>query len=169
MECRARIDYQHEAARARCWQREQDRHRRLNRLLVLLWLGLMFLAGFGVGRADGAQQTPRFSTEIVQELACLQLQVRPQIMLPLTRTDLHVEARVRRHAHHAQLSIAWDGGLAGAGGSAQTLHGDDEPALVVRTLRDKPAATWQFVAAVFDRSGKLTGRDVASIRMPEIE
>lgn len=129
-------------------------------------LALAFLLGHSCGRAEAAQDRPRFKTEVVRELDCLELHVRPQIMLPLTRVDVRVELRIRRHAHHRLWSLAWDGGPAGAGSSAQTLHGEDEPFLHTRTLRDTPAAPWIFVAAVFDGNGKMTGRKTAGIVMP---
>ena len=49
----------------------------------------------------------------------------------------------------------------------QSLDGEGEPVLHVRTIKDAPAAPWQFVAEVYDDRGRLVGRDVAEIRMPE--
>lgn len=145
-------------------------------VLLMTALFLAFMLGFAAGNAyaasvsiDTPQDKPKFSTEIEAELACIELQVRPRIMLPMTRQDLRVEMRVRRHADHRFLALRWDGGHAGAGGSSQQLRGKDEEFLLVRTIKNQPAAPWQFVAAVFDARGKLLGRDVAEIQMPEVE
>lgn len=148
------------------------------RLLYVMVLVLAFLLGYSCG-AEAAQDTPRFSTEVVKELDCLELKVSPPIMLPLTKHTIRVELRIRRHDHHARWALAWDGGSAGAGSSSQSLHGGmkdpktqepiEDDYLHVRELRDKPAAPWTFVAAVFDWQGKLTNRKTADILMPEIE
>jgi hypothetical protein len=119
--------------------------------------------------ALSGQERPKFKTETVEGLACLELKVTPRIMLPLTRTDVRVELRIRRHSDHRQWSLAWDGGLAGGGSSAAVLRGEDEPFLHTRTLRDVPAAGWQFVAAVFDGKGKITGRQVAEILLAGVD
>jgi hypothetical protein len=154
----------------------------LRGLLLIMVLGLVFLLGVAIGQAhaDMPQEAvtaaealleqeapPRFQTEVIAERACLELQVRPRIMLPLSRGDIRIELRIARHAHHRQFSVAWDGGFAGAGGSAQSLHGEDEPFLHVREVKNQPAAPWHVVAAVFDTKGKLLRRKTADILMPD--
>jgi hypothetical protein len=90
--------------------------------------------------------------------------------LPLARADIRAELWVRRHASHAQASIAFDGGFAGGSSSSWRLHGEDEHRPVFeRIIRDKPAAPWFVVAAVFDDKGKLKMRREAQILMPERE
>ncbi len=89
-------------------------------------------------------------------------------MMPMTSGDIRIEARIARHPNHRQLAITWDGGAAGGGSSVLTLNGDAEPYLFVRTLKNQPAATWQFVAEVYDDRGKVLARDAVKITMPEV-
>ena len=146
--------------------RTQQRHGSRWLLLALLCFVLAFLLGFASGSAHAAPGTPRLETEGVDERDCVQLHVRPGVMWPLSSSDIHIEAKVARHAHHRRFAIAWDGGAAGSGSSVQSLNGDDEPFLHVRTIKDAPAARWQFVAEVYDDHGRVVGRDIAEIRMP---
>ena len=147
--------------------RIQRRHPCRWLLLALLCFVAAFLLGFASGSAYAAQDNPPFKTEVVNERKCVQLHVRPGVMWPLSSGDIRIEANIARHAHHRQLVISWDGGSAGGGSSMQSLDGEGEPVLHVRTIKDAPAAPWQFVAEVYDDRGRLVGRDVAEIRMPE--
>lgn len=174
----SRIDFGSAVARDLARYRRARQLRWLKRLLLICALFLAFTLGVAVGAAHGAalyeksdtaQQPPKFSIEVEKELPCLDLRVWPKVMLPLTRADLRIELGVRRHANHRVLAIAWDGGFAGGGGSQQQLRGDKEPYLIVRTVKNQPAAPWIVVAAVFDEKGKVTGQDSASIVMPEAE
>ena len=104
---------------------------------------------------------------VVDERKCVQLHVRPGVMWPLSTSDIRIEVDIARHRHHRQLVITWDGGSSGGGSSVQSLDGEGEPFLHVRTIKDAPAAPWQFVAEVYDDHGRVVGRDTAEIRMPE--
>ena len=138
----------------------------VRRLSLLIAIGLAFIIGFAAGAA--AQDKPLFRTEVVAARERLDLHVRPDVMMPMTSDDIRIEARLARHPDHRQLAITWDGGAAGGGSSVRTLDGDAEPYLFVRTLRNQPAATWRFVAEVYDDRGKVVARDAAEIRMPEV-
>ncbi len=146
--------------------RSQRRHP-FRWLLLALCFVLAFLLGFASGNAYAAQDKPPFKTAAVDERKCVQLHVRPGVMWPLSTSDIRIEVDIARHRHHRQLVITWDGGSSGGGSSVQSLDGEGEPFLHVRTIKDAPAAPWQFVAEVYDDHGRVVGRDTAEIRMPE--
>lgn len=128
-------------------------HRALRLLVLGSFFLICFLLGFLSGTVYAAE--PRVA-----------LQVRPQVMLPMTRRDVDVQMRVPRHADNRLLVLTWDGGPSGQGGAAyRDLEGDASPALFTDRLRELPAAPYVFVAAVYDSRGQLTGRAVADIRL----
>ena len=98
--------------------------------------------------------------------SCLRLQVRPQVMLPLTRSDIRVELRIPRHAHHRQYAIAWTSDTGSVGSTVRDLDGEASAVLHPLLLRDQPAGHYLFVAGVYDTAGKLVGRETAEIRTP---
>jgi hypothetical protein len=98
---------------------------------------------------------------------CVQLQVRPQILL--FRGDVDVQARVARHVDHRTLNVAWDSD-AGAGGSRTFgLEGDRDQALFQWWNRAQPAANYVFEARVYDAGGRQVGFDRAQIRTADAQ
>jgi hypothetical protein len=125
---------------------------RAMRLMVLFTFFIIcFLLGFMSGTLYGAEKR-------------VTLQVRPQVMLPMTRNEVRVEMRVPRHADNRLLVVTWDGGPTGKGGAGyRELEGEASAALFTDWIKDLPAAPYVFVAALYDSRGKLAGRDVATI------
>ena len=154
--------------------------RRPRRSSSLFWIALAFLLGtlFGAqlhGGQDGGESPnghPRGSvgttvpTPVGTSEACLRLQVRPTVMLPMTRSNIRVELRIPRHAHHRRYAIAWTSDVGSEGSTQRQLEGEASAVLQPLLLRDQPAGHYQFVAAVYDDLGKLIGRETSEIRTP---
>jgi hypothetical protein len=115
------------------------------------------------------QDRPRFKAETIRDLDCVEILVRPRVMLPLTRGDIRIELHIRRHADHAAFVFVADGGQAGASRTIRTLDGDNDQFIYELWLHNVPAAPWEFAVAVADRDGKILGRADARITMPEVE
>lgn len=122
-------------------------------VLVLL---LIFLFGVLCGRTTASAAPP-----------CVTLQVRPAIVLPMTRVDVRLELRIPRHADHRAYSVAWTSDVGSEGSLARQLEGDASEVLHTHLLRGQPAANYQFVAAVYDARGRAVGRHTAEIRSPD--
>lgn len=96
---------------------------------------------------------------------CVELRVRPRFML--RRGDLDLTARVRRHADHRALVVAWTSDVGSEGSSVTVLEGDRARTLVPLMLHDQPAARYVISAVVVDSAGQVLGRDRADIEAPE--
>lgn len=98
----------------------------------------------------------------------LSLKVQPTFMVA-RRGDIRVEARIPRSAENRQLSIAWSSDVGSAGSTQHQIDGEDDAVLHTLNLPSQPAANYLFVAALYDRAGKLRSRQEARIHTPEIE
>lgn len=111
-----------------------------------------FLLGFFCGTAHAAAN-------------CVQLRVRPQVMLH--RNDIDVQARVCRDEAHRRLRVTWDSDRGWAGSSETQLAGDRAPVLHQFWLAHYPAATYDFEATTLNHDGRVVHRDRARILAPE--
>jgi hypothetical protein len=145
---------------------------------LAFWLALaMFLLGALFGASLDAQdggEVPNhhrrsIGTSVPKPVGtgsepCLRLQVRPTVMLPLTRSDIQVELRIPRHAHHRKFAIAWTSDTGSEGSTVHDLEGEASAVLQPLLLRDQPAGHYQFGAAVYDHVGQIVDRETAETR-----
>jgi hypothetical protein len=125
---------------------------RRDRRALRFWIAVV---AFLLGTLFGAQ---------LHGESCLTLQVRPQVMLPMTRRDITVEVRIPRHAHHRKFAIAWTSDVGTEGSTVRDLEGEASAVLQPLLLRDQPAGHYWFTAAVFDDTGRRVGQQSAEIR-----
>jgi hypothetical protein len=115
---------------------------------------VIFLLGFLCGVA----------TVAADERPCVQLRVRPTVML--WNGDIDVQTRVCRQDENRTLRVSWTSADAGAGSSERSLDGAGAPILHQFWLINQRAAAYQFDAMVLDGRGRVLGRDRVFIRKP---
>lgn len=131
---------------------EPQPRRRSRRWLVV---GIAFALGFVCGAASVYAAEP----------PCVQLKVRPQILLH--RGDIDVQIRIARHDDHRLLRVEWDSETGWAGSSETHLNGAAAPVLHQFWLDDYPPATYEFLSTITNADGRVVGRDRARILSPE--
>ena len=125
-----------------------------SRFMPWPWL---VVAAFLVGWAFGAN--------VHAAERCVQLQVRPRILL--FRGDVDVQARVARHADHRTLKVAWDSDAGAAGSRTLDLEGDRDQVLFQWWNRAQPPGNYVFEARVYDAGGRQVGFDQQRIHSTE--
>lgn len=135
----------------RDWSLRPDERHTARKWALLLFI---FLLGFLCGAASAS----------AAELPCVQIRVRPRVMM--ARGDIDVQTRVCRRANHRHLRIAWTSDTGWAGSSERELAGAAAPVLYQFWLVDVPAANYDFLASVRNSDGRIAGRDRAQIYTP---
>lgn len=121
---------------------------------TLALMALAFLMGICAGAALMAAEP------------CVKMTVRPLVLLPMTRADIRVELRIARHDDHRWYALSWTSDEGSTGSSQRQLEGAESPVTQTHWLKSQPAANYFFATAVYDRAGKIVGRDRGEIHMP---
>jgi hypothetical protein len=108
-----------------------------------------------------------FGVQLHAAEPCVQLQVRPALMLRLG--TIEVQTHVRRHEDHRSFDLRWTSDVGSSGSSGPTpLEGEHAQAVFTLPLKDQPAANYTFEARVFDSVGRQLGSARAQIHAPEV-